>query len=69
MEICPKCNEYTLSLDLRDNVARCYNLNCDFEEKIKDYDDYFERFKISKLNWENYCAQTPPKFRRMAPSS
>jgi len=69
MEICPKCKKYSLSLDLRDSVARCYNSDCDFKEKVKDYDDYFEKFKISELNWENYCAQTPPNFRRERPSS
>jgi hypothetical protein len=67
MQICPKCGQYTLGAHLRNSVALCYNLNCDFEEKIKGFRDYFERFEISELNWPNYCAQTPPSMRVLEP--
>jgi transcription initiation factor TFIIIB Brf1 subunit/transcription initiation factor TFIIB len=67
MEICPECSEYSLSLDLRNGLARCYNRDCCFKEEIIDYDDYFKRFVISELNWANYCAQTPASLRVPSP--
>lgn len=67
MEICPKCKKYTLTLVIKDRVARCYNYDCDFEEKIVDNNDYFNKFVISELNWENYCGQTPREFRVVKP--
>ena len=68
MEICPKCKKYSLSMELRDGVARCFNVNCDFKGKIDSFRDYFEKFKISGLNWANYCAQTPVNLRVSGPS-
>ncbi len=68
MEICPECNQYALSLDLRNSLARCYNRECNFKTKIKGCDDYFEQFEISNLNWPNYCAKTPPSLRVTKPT-
>lgn len=58
-EKCPRCESYSLSYDPVRGTARCYRMDCDFEEKVKDVDDYFDRFVIAKLNWDNYCASTP----------
>lgn len=63
MEKCPKCKKIYLEHDPRYKAARCYNPDCDFWERVRDYDEFFERFVISELNWSNYCAQTP-KFVR-----
>lgn len=68
MEMCPRCKKYTLSVDLRNTVARCFSTTCRFQEKIENMRDYFERFEISELNWPNYCAQTPVDFRVLGPS-
>jgi hypothetical protein len=59
MEICPKCKDYSLSYDPRRKTARCYSLTCRFEEPVINSSDYFDRYVISPLNWENFCAQTP----------
>ncbi len=58
-EKCPRCESYTLSYDPARRTARCYRLDCDFEEKVNDVDEYFKKFVITKLNWTNYCASTP----------
>jgi len=64
-EICPTCIQYTLNHDARRETARCYNYTCGFELRVRNYEEYFNRFVISKLNWTNYCAQTPLFIRRI----
>lgn len=64
-EICPHCKSYTLSYDPVRKTARCYSLECDFEKRVQDEDDYFNKFVISELNWTNYCASTPTFVRQI----
>lgn len=64
-EICPKCKSYTLSYNPVRRSAMCYRLDCDFEERVPDEDNYFNRFVITKLNWTNYCASTPTFVRKI----
>jgi len=64
-EKCPSCQSYTLSYDPVRKTARCYRVDCDFEEKVTDGDEYFEKFVITKLNWTNYCASTPAFVRKI----
>lgn len=64
-EICPKCKSYTLSYDPIRKTARCYFLDCGFEEGVQDEDEYFNKFVISELNWTNYCVSTPTFVRKI----
>jgi len=59
MEKCPKCNNYTLSYDPRSGKANCTRFNCNYSEIVDNSDDYYNKYVISKFNWDNYCAQTP----------
>lgn len=65
MEKCPKCKQNTLDYDTRQKMAQCYNVNCDFFKYVADYDNYFRIYVISKLNWGNYCSQTPAFIREI----
>ncbi len=65
MERCPERRDYILSFDRRRRAAVCSNKHsCKFFEKATDQKDYFNRFVVSELNWENYCASTPAFVRK-----
>ena len=65
MEKCPKCEDYTLSYNPRRCVAVCNSHDCDYIQKVEDMEDYFNRYVISELNWDNYCAKTPLFVRKL----
>ena len=65
MEKCPKSKDNYLSYDPHRKTACCVSHDCDFEEKVLDQEDYFRKFVISSLNWENYCARTPLFVRKI----
>jgi hypothetical protein len=62
---CPNCESYTLSYDPVRRTARCYRLDCDFEQRVKDEDEYYNKFVLIKRNWSNYCASTPLFVRKI----
>jgi hypothetical protein len=64
-EKCPKCKSYTLSHDKPRSTARCMRFNCDFEERVNDRNDYFDRFVLTELNWDGYCGSTPDYVREI----
>jgi len=65
MERCPKCLDYTLSFDPMNSTAVCNSYRCDFAQNVQNQNQYFKSYVITKLNWNNYCAQTPIFVRRL----
>ena len=65
MERCPKCLDYTLSFDPMSSTAVCNSYHCDFEQNVQNQNQYFKRYVITELNWNNYCAQTPTFVRKL----
>ena len=65
MEKCPKCNCYTLSYDPRLRMAICTRHSCNYSKVVNDSEDYYNKFVISRDNWDNFCASTPLFVRKL----
>jgi hypothetical protein len=68
MEKCPKCKDFTLSFDPKRSMAACSSFTCSYSKLVNNNNEYFKNFVVSKLNWDNYCAQTPVFVRQIRES-
>jgi hypothetical protein len=68
MEKCPKCKDFTLSFDPKKSMAACNSFSCNYSKGVNNINGYFKSFVVSKLNWDNYCAQTPLFVRQIRES-
>lgn len=59
MERCPQCKDYSLCYDPKGSWAVCTSYGCGYVGEVVSADEYYHKYVISALNWDNYCACTP----------